>query len=300
MQILDPYDVQSYSKSIDLLYSKIPGLKITSFTDRVAMISALLIGRPYVLGPNGEGPLGQFDQAPLYRLDAFDCVTYVNTVLALALSQDVLSFEKNLIRIAYQREQLSYAYRNHFISVDWNLHNQSMGIIEEKTASVARAISEDCLKTAVTLIDRPSWFRRRNFNDIRLLRKVSAKEMKQLLGDLRGIAKTVKLQQSQLNYLPIQALFDHSAQPIISYFRNIPHASIIELVRPNWNLKKKIGTNINVSHIGFAIWQNDQLFYRQASAIEKCVIDIPLSEYLRCRLVSPTIKGISLYGLTNR
>ena len=99
-----------------------------------------------IQGAAGEGHEGHFDQAPLYRFDCFDCVTYVNTVLALALSHDVVSFQKNLVRVGYRGAQLAYSHRHHFMSVDWNVHNQSIGLVKDITTEIVDAEGYAILK----------------------------------------------------------------------------------------------------------------------------------------------------------
>ncbi len=60
-----------------------------SLPQRVEAISELFLGVPYKLGALGEGPGGEFDRDPLIRFDAFDCTTFVETVMALALNSDL-------------------------------------------------------------------------------------------------------------------------------------------------------------------------------------------------------------------
>nr|WP_277619301.1 N-acetylmuramoyl-L-alanine amidase-like domain-containing protein [Legionella norrlandica] len=74
----------------------------------------------------------------------------------------------------------------------------------------------------------------------------------------------------------------------------MPNGAIIEIVRPNWDLRKEIGTALNISHLGFAIWINDKLYFRQASSQYGKVIDVPLIDYLDKARSSPTIKGINI------
>lgn len=218
-------------------------------------------------------------------------MTFVNAVLALALSNDVVSFRKNLCRIAYRGAQLGYQYRHHFMSVDWNLNNEAIGITEDITASIMDA---SLIEYAEAVIDRPNWFRYRRYEDIKLLEKISSKKSEKLLQELHALAETLAPEETRMPYFPIKKLFDDNANPIPTLFDQIPHASIIEIVRPNWKLRDKIGTNLNVSHVGFAIRKDGVLMYRQASSIERRVMDIPLAEYLSYRLESPTIKGINV------
>ncbi|MCB1827013.1 MAG: DUF1460 domain-containing protein [Coxiellaceae bacterium] len=298
MTYIDTYNIANFNKAIALLYRNLSASKPSDFEARVTAISESFLGRPYLLGSCGEGHEGYFDQAPLYRLDGFDCVTYVNTVLALALSNDVVMFRKKLIQIAYRGGELSYSHRHHFTSVDWNVHNQSKGLIKDVTADILDAHGNSMVETATALIDRPGWFSKRNYSDIRLLQNVSANKEEQLLSEMRAIAMQVEAEESHLPYLPLEKMFDKNGQPIHSIFIQIPHGAVVEIVRPNWDLKEKIGTNLNVSHVGFAIWKGNDLFYRQASSIEKRVCDIPFADYLHYRLFSPTVKGINIQSLT--
>jgi len=298
IQYLEPYNIASHNKAILSLYKTLPGLKAMGMPSRVATLSAALLGKPYLTGAAGEGHEGDFDQLPLYRLDVFDCVTLVNTVLALVLSHDVVSFRKNLLRIAYRGAQLGYQYRHHFMSVDWNVHNVKMGLTKDITESIVDENGKSIAEVATAVIDRPSWFKRRRYEDIKLLEKVSSNKEEKLLQDLNAISEQVVSEKSHLPYLPISKLFDKDANPKQALFDQISHGAIIEIVRPNWDLRDKIGTNLNVSHVGFAIRQDGELFYRQASSIERRVMDIPLTEYLGYRLESPTIKGIHIQSLS--
>lgn len=294
VQYLDPYSLVHLDKSVETLYRTHPQLKQEDLARRIDSISAAFLGRPYLLGANGEGPEGRFDQAPVYRFDGFDCVTYVNTVLALAKSHDSISFRKNLINIAYRDNQLDYLHRNHFMSTDWNAWNQKNGLIEDITESLSALQKKPIHAYADTLIDKPNWLRFRTYKDIRLLESLPINELVDRLKELHALADQVGVQATHLPYLKLSELFNEKGQPRQDRFDLIPHGAIIELVRPNWDMRDKIGTNLNVSHVGFAIWKGNQLYYRQASSIEKRVIDILLTDYLQYRLYSPSVKGINI------
>ena len=99
---------------------------------------------------------------------------------------------------------------------------------------------------------------------------------------------------STIPYIPLSVLFDNAGQANMHLFKQIPNAGIIEIVRPNWDLTKQIGTHLNVSHLGFAIWINNVIFFREASSEHHQIIDVPLIDYLRAAQKSPTIKGINI------
>ena len=77
-------------------------------------------------------------------------------------------------------------------------------------------------------------------------------------------------------------------------FSQIPDSTIVEIVRPNWNLEKLIGTNLHVSHLGFVVHTEQGVMYREASSVKAKVVDIPLIDYLQAYINSSTIKGINL------
>lgn len=70
--------------SIEELYHRLSSMPNSSMPDRIDWVSSQFLGVHYLLGSLGEGPEARYDQFPKYRIDAFDCDTYVNTVLSLA------------------------------------------------------------------------------------------------------------------------------------------------------------------------------------------------------------------------
>jgi len=83
---------------------------------RMEAISGALLGRPYVNDPMGEG--AGHDPDPLARYDAFDCLTYTEEVLALALAGDPSHAAAIRSSLRYEGEP-SYATRRHFMELQW-------------------------------------------------------------------------------------------------------------------------------------------------------------------------------------
>ena len=101
------------------------------------------VGAPYVLDPLGEEVAPDMD--PLIRFDAFDCTTFVETVLS---NGDV----NKLNKIRYKDGQISFINRNHFIESDWLPNN----------ADLVENISAHFGKTAIrtVTINRSEWLKR--------------------------------------------------------------------------------------------------------------------------------------------
>lgn len=102
----------------------------TDLGKRLDRISEYFLGRPYVTGSLGGGP----ESAEVFRisLDAFDCVTYMETVLALALARTVDEFIDKLRRIRYAEGKIDWFHRNHYM-VDWARNNDKGGFVANVT-----------------------------------------------------------------------------------------------------------------------------------------------------------------------
>ncbi len=272
------------NKFIKNLYEHSELSQLPFISARIEYLSCLFLGKPYSANPQGEGIDSEFDQAPLYRLDGFDCVTYVNNILALALSRDLMSFQKKLIQINYYDADAKFENRFHFMSLDWNIQNQKNMIVRDITSEIIDENKNGIVEFAEGEIDKPRWF----------LKKAES-ETEPRVKLLEGYAAKWKKELVRLSYLPLTTLFDDQKNPCEFIFNQIPHASIIEIVRPNWHTKDKIGTNLHVSHLGFLIRQSDKkLYFRHASSEQKSVVEILLVDYLKNYVESPTVKGIHL------
>jgi hypothetical protein len=261
-------------------------------TERINWISGHFKGTPYVLGSLGEGPKARYDQFPRYRVDAFDCDTYVNTVLSLALANSFDAFKECLRYTRYKDGKLTYIQRNHFTSIDWNKNNQNRGVLRDITLDIKDNQNHPVALNAYALINKPGWYDFKSTDTIRL-QNTNDQEKNNRLSELKDKGKKLNIVPSNLPYVPLTVLFDHD-KANKKLFSQIPNGAIIEIVRPNWNLHEQIGTNLDISHLGFAIWDKDVLYFRQASSQFGKVVDTPLIEYLDTARKSPTIKGINI------
>ena len=135
---------------------------------RLNVISKQWLHRPYALTALGEGASSDYDDAPRCRTDAFDCETYVDTVLALALATDPIAFRQCMDQIRYTTGVVSYLTRNHFTSLDWNTHNQRQGFIKDITETLVNRSKQPVAKHARALIDKAAWFAHLSSRQLRL------------------------------------------------------------------------------------------------------------------------------------
>src|SRR5437899_3204414 len=91
---------------------------------RMDLISAKLVGRPY----QANLLVGSASSPEIFtaRLEAFDCVTYIETVLALARSSHVQDFVEKLYKIRYASGEIAWTRRNHYMT-EWIRQNIRSG-----------------------------------------------------------------------------------------------------------------------------------------------------------------------------
>ena len=97
-----------------------------SAPSRIEFFSRHFLGRSYEPNPL----IGSASTAEVFSasFDGFDCVTYIETVIALALASNVNDFTEWLRKIRYERGRIKWERRNHYMT-RWIRNNVREGII---------------------------------------------------------------------------------------------------------------------------------------------------------------------------
>ena len=98
---------------------------------RIDRISERFLGRRYAEGSLGGGP--EFPEEFRVSLKVFDCVTYIETVLALAFARTIDEFIDAIRRIRYEDGEIDWFRRNHYMA-DWAWNNKESGFIKNITS----------------------------------------------------------------------------------------------------------------------------------------------------------------------
>ena len=112
--------------------------------ERVGLISGYFLGRPYLANPLVGSP--EEREQFVTRLDAFDCVTFVESVLALARCRRPEDYDRELSALRYEGGKIDWAARNHYTS-DWIARNVAAGRLEPLLAE--HTIAEERLLCAL-------------------------------------------------------------------------------------------------------------------------------------------------------
>jgi hypothetical protein len=120
--------------------------------ERAAWATGLLLGAPYRTSPLGEG--SGPDPDPRFRLDAFDCVTLVETALALGAARSTDEAASLLDGIRYSGAP-GWATRNHYVESQWIPALVEGGWLVPATTAVAAAL----VRPATKSLDDAAWAR---------------------------------------------------------------------------------------------------------------------------------------------
>ena len=283
---------KQYDTEISAIFQELAHQKPMPIGDKIEWISKHWLNRPYKLYCLGEGPQGDFDQRPIYRTDGFDCETFIDMSLALAFSENLSQFKQNIRRIRYHDNVVDFVHRNHFTNIDWNDSNQKQGFIKDITLNITSNHRSLAIENTITN-KKNQWYQQISSKRVYLI----AHNSKLITEKTRALHQQAQLQGqyvSKIKYIPISSLYDKNEQPKRAIFSQIPHGAIIEIVTPNSDTEKLIGTNLDISHLGFALYKNKQLYFRNASMLNHRVVDEPLAVYLKKYIHSEKIKGIHI------
>lgn len=270
----DEHRLQALYSDVPRFSQSVPGGTLESRL-RTYALQFLSEKSPYLVDPLGEGASDELSPGPLYRFDGFDCTTFVETVVALAVSSSPQEFRQRINQIRYKKGAVSYQTRNHFPSVDWIPNNTEAGFVRDITGQVAGRLT----RWSQTWIEKGEWLRKKGprFESL-------GQDFKTELGRIPYIGKE--------DLLAVPGLMER-----------IPSGVIFHVVRPNWNLKKSIGTELDVSHMGFLMREKGLLYMvhasngasRDGSDDSQRVKKELLSDYIeRVMMKSPSTAGINI------
>lgn len=110
----------------------------SSVASRLRLAAEVFLGRPYVPNALVGGP--DEDEQLVIELSGFDCITYIECLLALSRSRSRKGFVSELKKIRYRSGEVNWRSRHHYFA-DWMRHNEKLGVIKIRTrGSLSRSI----------------------------------------------------------------------------------------------------------------------------------------------------------------
>ncbi len=108
--------------------------------NRIDVLSRHFVGHSYKPNPL----IGSADTVEVFTasLDGFDCVTYIETIVALARASNVDDFTEWLRKIRYERGRIQWERRNHYMML-WIRNNIREGIIRPVSMPTVPILSRE-------------------------------------------------------------------------------------------------------------------------------------------------------------
>jgi cell wall-associated NlpC family hydrolase len=121
-----------------------------SADSRIEFLSGHFLGRPYKPDPL----IGSADTAEVFTaaLDGFDCVTYIETVVALARASNIDDFVDWLRKLRYEQGRIQWDRRNHYMSL-WIRNNIRNGILKPVSMPTVPMLSKDRVLNVILGLD---------------------------------------------------------------------------------------------------------------------------------------------------
>jgi hypothetical protein len=239
-----------------LLKAAEPG---AALDQRLVQVSSRFLGTPYLASPLGEG--SGVDPDPTFRLDAVDCLTFVEETLALSLAREESEVPTLLERLRYASTPV-YEDRNHLMEAQWLPNNIRKGFLVDVTR---RYGGEDTVQVKKTL-DARTWTSRSS-QELKLPRE------RQPLGTYK------------LNVIPLERVLAHA--------RKIPSGTVMVIVREELPLKAT-----RITHLGFVVQKGKRTWLRHAARNGYArVVDEDLETFLarNLRYTKWKVTGVSLF-----
>lgn len=260
-----------------------------SIRSDIALLSSQYLGKPYI-----ENPLNDSDRR--IRYDGFDCVTYVETVLAFSRKASEKNIRSVMDQIRYKDGQVGFVRRHHIVEQSWIPENIKKGLVKDVTERYAEQMQIQ-VHHAESFADPKGFYEKSHFDELKKEYKVDSREewdaLLQKMTDDNQMPDCLKGENVSCPYLSIQDLLQNPEK-----LKLLETGTILWIVRPNWNMKESTGTDLVISHLGFTIRAYDgQVRFRHATSVEpKQVVDVLLEDYL-AQYKDPdqtTVRGIRL------
>jgi hypothetical protein len=226
-------------------------------SERLLGMSEKFINTPYAISPLGEG--SGLDPDPTFRLDAVDCLTFVEQTLALSLARQEAEVPGVLERIRYAQTP-AYEDRNHLMEAQWLPNNARKGFVVDVTR---RYGGQDVVEVKKVLTDS-SW-QSRSSAELKLPRE-------------RQVKGTYTLPM-----IPLERVMAHA--------RQLPSGTIMVVLRDDLPHKAT-----RVTHLGFVVQKGKRTYLRHA-ARNRWVLDEDLETFVarNGRYTKWRVTGVSLF-----
>jgi hypothetical protein len=227
--------------------------------ERLLSVSERFLGTPYRFSPLGEGR--GVDPDPTFRVDAVDCLSFVEQALAMSLAPRPEEVPVVLEHLRYASTP-AYEDRNHLMESQWLPNNLRKGFLVDVTR---RHGATDTVRVEKTLTSR-TWTSRSSL-------ALQLPKERQPQGTYA------------LDMIPLDRVMAHA--------RALPSGTILVVLREDLPLKAT-----RVTHLGFVVQKGKRTYLRHAArSVYQRVVDEDLETFLarHARYAKWKVSGVSLF-----
>jgi|GEM_PF-6395135 len=281
---------------IENLHRLAISLKKENFADKILAYSRYFIGKPYdtELGTNLIIWDKNRDKNELINLESFDCISYIEMVIALAEIKEPsavpLKFKEqlaeSLAKIMFHSSPISYVNRNHFMD-EWLKNNNEYFTMENVFAELPYAkVKTAMINKAGLLETQIANYVKDNLPEAERL-KFTEKYSNQI--------KSIKPFKSDISYISFNDFLEHE-QELTKQLVDKIH--IITIIMDNPKLLELTKSEHNIAHVGFVFTKEGKLYFRHATSVEpKEIVEVPLEEYAINKKESKIFTGFAFFSL---
>lgn len=234
-----------------------------SIPERLSLATEPFLGTPYAISPLGEGE--GVDPDPRLRWDQADCLTFIETAMALAAAPSFDALVPLLDDVRYAEVPPSFLNRNHFVEAQWLPNNLLKGWIRDVSAEVAPGRTRVVEKE----YSPERWTSRKK------------------LGDMPLRLEEIPRGRFKLSMVPLDVARERMSA--------IPSGTLLFVVRKDFYTQPT-----RVTHVGIVLEKKGRLVLRHASkAPYHRVVDEPLADFFarNARYDKWPVEGVALYEI---
>ncbi|MFV9876220.1 MAG: N-acetylmuramoyl-L-alanine amidase-like domain-containing protein [Rickettsiales endosymbiont of Dermacentor nuttalli] len=290
-QVLEPklLSLENLHKLARSIYAK-------PINEKILRFSEYFMGKPYnfTIGEKLISWDQDRNQLALINIDTFDCISYVEMVLALAKTSPVprdikvfvTMFLNNLTNLMFSQKDTTYYTRNHFIDTEWLKHNSSiigknvfsnLDYTRHKTALINKS---GLLDTQLHNYAEKYMPKNQHINFFNKYKK-SLVEVKPIYSNVNYITFS--------DFLSCERVLTKKLKGKIYLF---------VMIMDNPKMLELTNSDHNVGHVGFVFVRNNKLYLRHATSIgNKVVEEQLLSTVAQSKQNSKIFPGFTLFEI---
>ncbi|AIL65447.1 hypothetical protein NOVO_05380 [Rickettsiales bacterium Ac37b] len=293
-----PKAVEPEFSSLEPLHQLAIPISTQPFYEKILKFSEYFIGKPYdyTLGEKLISWDQHRNQLALLNLDTFDCISYVEMVLALSEIDPVPYDNKlfitmltnNLMQLMFSSKDTNYCTRNHFMDTEWLKSNANIiGI--NAFANLAYT------KHKIALIDKAGLLNTQLHNYAK--KYIPQNQHINFFNKYQKPLEIMEPINSAISYITFSDFLTHEKTLTKKLGNKI---YLFVMIMDNPKMLELTKSEHNIAHVGFAFIRDNKIYLRHATSIgNQAVEEQLLSAIAVSKQKSNIFPGFTLFEIKN-